>query len=284
MKRKTWRTSRSLTKRVHRRGRRFIRSTARSSSRRKILNVASVKKRDACVPANLSSIGYQSVNSGDFIMWCATARSLQRDTQDILGFYPNEAVRTASRVYWRGVRENINITTNDSSPWFWRRICFERKGQFDATAISPTHYLNIESPLSRQQITYNRSTTPLSGPERDTIRSWLFEGTQQIDYFTASNAPTNKRNLRVLFDRLVTINSGSGNGVVRKFKYWHPMNKTMTYFDYEAGQDIGLFNPFANAGDVGMGDYYIVDIFESASGFSGTLSFLPEATLFWHER
>ncbi|QCX35072.1 capsid protein [Blackfly genomovirus 8] len=269
-----------------RKSRRSYRSRG-TVSRKRILNVSSVKHRDAMIPADLTSVGYRSIADDDIILWCPTARSLDQHDNPLTATYadPN-ATRNSQIVYMRGLREDVEISTSDSTPWFWRRVCFTMKGQFSPAAIPASHYVNTTLPgASRSQISYNRSTEPLSPAERAVLRNFLFEGMNQVDYFRSVNAPIDKYRVTVMYDKTVIINSGSGNGVFRKKKLWHGMNHTLVYNDQEFAGDLVENNFFAVPGNVkSMGDYYVADFFESASGFTGTLNFLPQATLYWHER
>lgn len=258
-----------------------------TSSRKRILNISSVKHRDAMIPSNNASLGFQQILDGDIVLWCATARNLEQGTTPASLYVDPNATRNSQRVFWRGLKERIEITTSDASPWFWRRVCFTMKGQFVAAAIPASQYVNSTLPgVGRSQIAYNRSTTPLTAPQAAVLRNYLFEGMNQVDYFRSTNAPTDKFRVKIWFDRTITINSGSGNGVTRKRTYWHGMNKNMVYNDQEFGGDIVENNFFAvpDGTNLTMGDYYVVDIFERAAGFTGTLSFLPQATVYWHER
>lgn len=161
------------------------------------------------------------------------------------------------------------------------------KGQFLAAAIPATQYVNTSLPgPGKSQIAINRSTTPLTAAQAAVLRNYIFEGMNGVDYFRSTNAPTDRIRVKVLFDRTVTINSGSGNGVTRQHRFWHKMNHNMVYNDQESGGDVVENNFFCVPDGTGqtMGDYYIMDVFERAPGFTGTLNFLPESVAYWHER
>jgi hypothetical protein len=62
------------------------------------------------------------------------------------------------------------------------------------------------------------------------------------------------------------------------------MNKTLVYDDDEAGGQTSQ-DYFSVSSKAGMGDYYVMDIFQCPNGNgSDNLTVSPEATLYWHER
>ena len=63
------------------------------------------------------------------------------------------------------------------------------------------------------------------------------------------------------------------------------MNHNLVYGDDEVGGQEAT-TLFSTEGKAGMGDYYVVDLFQPSfgAGESDTLYFRPQATLYWHER
>lgn len=258
-------------------------------SRKAILNVSSVKHKDTMLPLDLSAIvGPRLVAHNDIILWCATARPLAYSnlSTNVVGSVPLTASRNSQEVFLRGLKERIQITTSTATAWFWRRVCFARKGQFANTLIDLTHYVSLTSPSSTSQLQYqvNRNTETLAPLERSALVTYLFEGQYGIDWYSYINASLDSKNVRVIFDHTTTINSGNQQGVTRMFSRWHSMNKTMRYNDRETGSDILEQQVFASPGISGMGDYYVVDFFQNSVPNGDTLSFGPEARLYWHER
>ena len=100
------------------------------------------------------------------------------------------------------------------------------------------------------------------------------------------NAKVDNRNISVRFDRVRTIQSGNESGVSRHYNLWHAMNKNVLYEDEEAGDSM-FTSAISTESRAGMGDYYVVDFFESnAGGQPGVddLIFQPHATFYWHEK
>jgi len=93
------------------------------------------------------------------------------------------------------------------------------------------------------------------------------------------------RRVDLKFDKVYRISSGNANGVFRERKLWHPMNKNLVYDDDEsgAGENGGTFSVNDKRG---MGDYFIVDIFQPGTGATATdyLQVTSATSLYWHEK
>lgn len=241
------------------------------------------------VPRDASqSVGPRILAHNDIVLWCATARPLayQELSTATLAYGPSTSSRTSQEVFMRGLKERIQITTTTGTAWFWRRVCFQRKAQFNPADVVLGNYVNVDLPTGggRLQYTMYRSVQPLAPAERAALTAFLFQGNYGDDWYSYTNASVDKLNVSVYFDRTVTINSGNDQGVTRMFNLWHTMNKNMYYNDREVGGDIVEKQIFANPGHAGMGDYYVMDFFTNSVPNGDNLTFLPEATLYWHER
>lgn len=253
----------------------------RYNSRRRILNVASVKKSDTMLSAFQPATGSPSFTSGVSLtgertfygLWCATARDLTSGAANIPG---NTALRGSNVCYMRGLKERINFRSNSGASWRWRRICFTVKGAVwgvpTELEVSPqgwTRYLfdmtNVASSLSY-------------------LQTLVFKGQAGLDYNDAFTAPVDTTRVSVKYDRVVTMNSGNAQGRYFQKKLWHPMNKNLVYSNDEAGDGMAA-DIKSTLGKPGMGDYYVLDILDCSTGQSADiLIFNPEATLYWHEK
>nr|QJB18703.1 MAG: capsid protein [Genomoviridae sp.] len=257
----------------------------RVMSTRRVLNITTTKKRDimasytnVVIPRNDGNTTYTAdaallqaytgtTKNVYSFLWCATARSSTTS--------PEETDRNDSRTYMRGLKERIEIQTSSGAPWQWRRICFSKKGSFYPVSTTFAPYYFTSNGYTR---TVNQVPTGYLATE-------LFDGGQNKDWLDLMSARTNRRLITVHYDKTISLQSGNASGVLQVFNRWHPMNKTLLYQEEESGGDTSGA-VYATQGRIGMGDYYVVDIFQSGGGATATdqLSFMPQATLFWHEK
>lgn len=214
--------------------------------------------------------------------WCATARDPSIASGGNRGTVTDNATRTAQTCFMRGLAENIEITTNDGLPWQWRRICFTFKGKDVFNAITGTgQSLSLETSNGYVRVV----NTAYGSTAVGALQGLLFRGAAGVDWSNIMIAPTDNTNVSIKYDKTCTIASGNEEGVIRNYKRWHPMNKNLVYNDDEQG-GTETFSGYSTAGKPGMGDYYVVDIFQPrVSGTaSSLLRFEPSATLYWHEK
>ncbi|WGD01137.1 MAG: capsid protein [Genomoviridae sp.] len=289
---------RSYGKRPTRRARTTRRNP--SMSRKRLLNITSRKKKNtmlvwsntnnvtgasqATQPAPITANGNTAYRG----FWIATAQDLT-DQTGILGRVGEEAVRTATSCYMRGVAEHLRIQTSSALPWFWRRICFTYKGpeltnvsSLDSPTSSIYAYLDTTSGMQRLGFNQNVANMPNTINNHDSI---IFRGAKGLDWQDYIVAPVDNSRVSLKFDKTWTLRSGNQSGTVKEVKLWHPMNKTLMYGDDESG-DLQATNYTSVSSKIGMGDYYIMDII--APGQGGTASDLmvmvPNTTLYWHEK
>lgn len=248
-------------------------------SKRRILNASSRKKQDNMLNfvTNDSSTGtvapfIVAANVGATFLWRATGRD--RVTN------PSDATANSSRetdvVYMRGLREKIFLATNDAEAWRWRRVCFTAKG----TQLFPLPTaLKSANGWLRQLRNFNGTTNGSA------VTSIIFRGAQNVDWFDVFTAKLDTNVITVKYDRTRVLASGNNTGKMFQSTLWHPMNQNLVYFNDENGptEDAATFSA---PGKAGMGDYYVVDFFDCRFNTSTTttLTFSPEATLYWHEK
>lgn len=266
-------------------------------SNKRILNITSRKKRDNMLSYSNTTVSAPVGNStyvngpavlrGDqtyIFGWIPTARPMF-DGNNLIGSVTEQAVRTATSCYMRGLKEAINIRTNSANSWQWRRICFTFKGSymFPTTGVNTAPYqFYTQLPNLGMVRTMNNLNTNEKG---DRILDRIFRGIQGEDWLNVFNAPLDTTRVTVKFDRTRSIASGNDSGIVRTYKQWYPMNKNILYNDDEGGDTMSS-NFLSVQSKTGMGDYYVIDFFQCSDGAdqTDTMSVLPEATLYWHER
>lgn len=264
-----------------------------------ILNLTARKKRDTMMPyTNITALSQQGgagflndaaiINGGyavpNAILWCATGRLPQATDQSTSPAAPiYDASRTASNVFMRGLSETVQIQVSDGIPWQWRRICFTFKG---INAAMPKLDTSNWSLTKQNANGYQRAIMQVpNNTYRDTLENLLFKGAKFRDWTDAMTASLDNSRVTVKYDKTRTIASGNEDGCIRKYKLWHPMNKTLAYDDDESGGGIDT-QSFSVQSKVGMGDYLVADFFlpRTGSTSSNKLSFAVTSSLYWHEK
>lgn len=279
----------------YRRNRRF--------TRKKLLNITSEKKRDkmltwtnttaanpvgsttyASTPAILKGASGLNVYCFPF---CATARDNTIGTDATTGRAGNKydtSTRTSSSPYMVGLKENIEIQVPDGMPWQWRRICFTYKGGETMAGALPASNQGY-APAREISVGWVRILNSLGAVDQATFFGVIFQGVNIVDWADPMTAKLDNERITVKYDKTCTIASGNEEGVIRQYKKWHGMRKTLQYYDDEQGGTV-IPSFFSTLGNSGMGDYWVVDLFKPRMGASASnnLSFNCESTLYWHER
>jgi len=221
--------------------------------------------------------------------WVATARNGDYQLGGPRGNVGDDATRTASNCFMRGLKENIHIETSSGRPWLWRRIVFT----FTGTELLTDNDGDPFDLWMETSAGFVRAVTQMTpNTAAPTIDMWnklasiLFKGQASEDWVDLMTAKADNRRVKILHDHVTPIRSGNESGVLRNIKRWHPFNKTLIYNDDEEGG--GKQMPLLSVNNrQSMGDVYVVDLFDSGTN-TGTvedsLFFSPEATLYWHER
>lgn len=215
--------------------------------------------------------------------WIATARDLTKGGDTQFGFPAEDATRTSNSVYMKGLRENISFTTQDGTPWRWRRVCFTMKGPVIAQLSTNGYLLYNELNYGYARVMNSVRGTPIDTAFADL----MFKGQPQQDWISVMEAPLDTNRISVKYDKTRTFNGGNQTGMARSMKMWHPMEKRLVYNDDEAGagETTSVLSTFSKQG---MGDYYIVDFIEGTGTDAGPTT--PQAywrvnsTLYWHEK
>nr|QJB18627.1 MAG: capsid protein [Genomoviridae sp.] len=277
--------------------------TKRPMTKRRILDTTSIKKRDTMLCFTNSTAasqqggttytnnaavvtgGLPSSNAATFL-WCATARDNTVAYPGGNGTRFNSATRTSSSPYMIGLKENIEIQSNNGMPWQWRRICFTSKGSpiVANSATSPAFANWYETSNGYTRVMNQIPGNPGTNPQYLLMQN-LFRGQIGSDWIDPITAPADNSNFTIKYDKVTSLAAGNEEGFIRQYKRWHPMNKTLVYADDEVGgaeQAVQL----SSLGKAGMGDYYVLDIFRAREGSatSDQLTIRPTSTLYWHEK
>lgn len=231
---------------------------------------------------------YVNGNATGRFLWMPTAMDLS-DPNNVPNSVVNDAVRTASTCYMRGVSEHIRIQTSSGLPWFHRRICFTAKNAVLYTKDVADNNLNPTTPYVETSNGYQRlmlnATVNQQSNTTANLEGLLFKGTVGVDWNDILIAPVDNLRVDVKFDKTWTIKSGNASGTVAERKLWHPMNKNLCYDDDEFGNG-ETTNSYSVKDKRGMGDYFIYDII--TPGIGGTTSdqivIVPNSSLYWHEK
>lgn len=254
------------------------RMVTKRTSRRRILNISSKKKRNNVPPVNFNYQGLNPIvgpkvmgsDRVTFLLWRPTALTFDTDLT-------TDSARNAQTIFWRGIREHAEVVSNSGAAWRWRRIVFSTK------VYLPGLISNVETSNG-----FPRAMIEMSGSDPITLRNQLealiFQGQAGQDWVNVFHGKLDNNRIRVHFDRTRHLQSGNDRGKFYTFKQWIPLNKNMMYDDDERGKDESA-QTFASQGIGGLGDVYVYDMFEcTTSDASFQLSFNPQATLYWHER
>jgi len=275
---------------------RTTKKTSRRMSKRTVLNATSRKKRNGMLSwSNTAQTGasqtvgvgpayVNGVGSG-FFLWLATANDLTNGGGGV-NTVSQEAARTSTTCYMRGLSEKLRIQTNSGLPWFWRRICFTFRGPFypatDSPTQSPRFFQDTSNGIVRLWFNTDVNNTPNL---RNQIDGLIFKGAKGVDWNDVIVAPTDTRRITVKYDKTRILRSGNANGTVKECNMWHPMNKNLVYDDDESGdQEAASYQSVDSK--AGMGDYYVLDLISAGTGGSTSDGLLIQAnsTLYWHEK
>lgn len=277
----------------------------RPVSRKRILNVASVKKRDAVALAigiiisgslvwtrgpSIIVTNMQLIPS--IYIWSPTMRLKRSDPASL----PSDTSRETDICFPVGVSETIRFATDTSATWLWRRICFSMYGveAFDAGSSEgglPNRYLPANDGSTVDGVfraTMQIQSSQIASAEqqliRDNLTELIFRGRENVDWFNSFTAKVDTNRVKVWYDHTTKLASGNDNTYLRTLKRWHPIRKTLIYDSDEVGKQ-QLSSYYSANIRRSMGDYYIMDMFMNANANGeDNLSFGVDSVYYWHER
>lgn len=259
---------------------------------KRILNLTAKKKKDVMktwtnmdanntVAANFrNGPAYLQGQNIYIIPWAATARpALNADLS--AGLPIEEAVRTSTTCYMRGVKETISILSDTGAACKWRRICVRLRGDFLYSKETPT------TPLSLITTAFGMVRTVTNwGNQASQVNDMfrvLFRGVRNVDWVDPMIAPTDNRRWDIVYDKTTNIQSPNEAGVYRTYNRWHPMNKNLVFDDDQDASNEEV-RRWSVEGKQGMGDYYIIDFFSINGTADDQMSLQYNSTLYWHEK
>lgn len=269
-----------MPRRIANRGskRRTRKKTARKSSKKKyakrakvtnrrIASVASTKKQDtfrgATFPIDrwVNNDALVPCDTGNHVfIWCPSNRV--RD--------PDENQRNRQTVFIKGIYDRWRFTTTDSSVWTWRRIVFRTRNRYgDSSSYSDTktYFRNLQ----RNQ------------PQAQTIVEEILTGVRDTDWADPYLAKLDRRAVDVVYDRVRYVRPKGEKGDLHIYDHYIPINRNLTYDDFESGGGENS-SPWASNAKDNMGNIYIVDIMKSNNNTGAQLRIGAEATFYWHEK
>lgn len=262
--------------------------------RKRLLNITSRKKRDTMqtygnlpdgTPSTTFSLGPQLLKAGPNqfynLLWSPTWRNLYRQGTTLPATISETAIRSASTIYLRGLKEHVSIETIGSSPWRWRRIVFSTKGLLEQVPQDALFAYGLE----RVDEGYVRVVNTMTPAAYNLITANLFKGVATRDWNLPIAAQVDTSRVTVHYDKTRLINPPNESGMVRDIKLWHGFNKNVVYNDDEDGEKMtGV--PWSTRGKPGIGDIMVFDCFDC--GLSGDpedrLQLNFNSTLYWHEK
>lgn len=269
------RAGRRFRRKATRRPRRTLKTRRPYSRRsrmtkRKVLEIASTKKR-TLMPLRVGNdleITYATLTPGLTVaLWCPTAMVSSGS------FVTHSHTRSASSVFQVGVAENMVFDIDKGYQWRHRRVVFETKG------------LRLESAYGNGTgVDRYRKYNPLSETESRSLFDTIFEGSLDNDSTGFFDNKLDTSRIKVHYDKSRNLTPSNANGHIHKVKFYHPLKKNMTYDDDEDG-DVKDSNKWSSLSREGLGDIYIVDIFQDVwASEDAHLYWKSQACHYWHEK
>nr|QXN75648.1 MAG: capsid protein [Genomoviridae sp.] len=272
---------------------------ARRTSRRRILNMTSVKKRDnmlsmVATPGQARpAMGSVTTNSGFASLFVPTARWLA-PANDM-----GESMRQRQTTFAVGYKERLQVDISGGGVWKWRRVVFAYKGgeslwtgDFPGDWTEPFFSKGVKPdpddplPVAPDMVRLIGQPTK---PQHNAIRDLLWDGHEGVDWTSEFTAKVDTKRVRLISDKTFTFNPGNESGLSRSYNFWYPLRKNIVYHDDEfGGSNFGRGSPISVQSRIGLGDVYIYDVAYVVVPSSGTkvaqMQFNPEGTYYWHER
>lgn len=276
-------------------------------TRRKILDITSVKKKDHMI--------FRSSSDGGTTYGPAAvvANTYNASVYQVTGRHRSDrasadmAERTSKEVYWKGFKDVFVVQSDSSYPWEWRRVVFSVKGGPNATGLpvslySPVMAVDIAGvPAETAGGGSGEATNPsvLQGVQRSArmfnlltptqiqnFTGGLYKGVRGMDFDTGYgmllSSALDKENVRIHSDVTRSIRSGNDVGVMKKYSMYTPLNQKMIYADQESGSLLtGVTYAASNSP---LGDVYVFDLFVQLQGAPGSLTISGQGTAYWHEK
>lgn len=214
-----------------------------------------------------------------------------------------QANRGKQDVFWKGFSDHLMMQSTTSDPWKWRRIVFEVHAGGVSTGVPPSLYLGVgatdidqidpstNSGAQPQNLVglsgvlrYYRQFSFLTNTQMNDFLGGLFGGTVGFDFNSGQymTARCQNENIKIHSDVTRSINSGNDSGVMKSYKSYIPLNKSMRY----AGNEVGNLtsSTFYAAPKSPLGDVYVCDLFTQLNDAPGSLRITGQSCAYWHEK
>lgn len=255
-------------------------------TRRKVANIASIKKRDNMMPIALADTGTTgtpgpyTMNGGE-IYGFLFAPSARRTSPG----YAHEFVRNKAVTFSKGYSERSTFEASNGASWLWRRIVFALKDP-DVRQGFPSSTIDFAgTPYGQMRAMWNFLNATGSGTgAQQALEQKLFQGTAQEDWIDRFTAKVDTKQVRLLGQFRRTLGAGNTDGQFYTHKDWYGIHRSLIYFDEEEGQGSKASTPWSSMAHGSIGDIMVYDIFACAAGAAAdTLEWLPQGTYYWHE-
>lgn len=274
------RRRRPITRRRYARTRRPVRR--RAMTRRRILDVASIKKKDNMIfayqltPTATPTVNNLLINNTTVSLFMPSARSLSLGAD-------GESQRERQLVYAKGYSERVRLQVSGGNPWIWRRLVFTLKGTdlFGAFRL----YYDASTGGLRNQMVRLFPTINADPPSSANVYAYVFDGNQGLDWTSLITAKVDKQRITVVSDRTITIKPDNETGTVHQSRPYYSLEKNLLYNDDEAGDNKSQ-QYISTRSKAGMGDLYVMDILEPGvfAATVGSVLVTMDGTFYWHEK
>lgn len=282
------RFSRRFRKTAYARSRRTRYFASKRTSRRRVLNIATIKKHDNMLPNVLTADGSRSsgpitTREGFASIFMPTARKLGHDAA-------GESTRERQVTFSVGYKERIQVDILAGGVWKWRRLVFTFKGPrlYESGGDTKWNLPWFNKAVNFEGCDMVRLIAQPTEDQHQAIRQIVWDGTEGLDWSSEFTAKPDTSRITPLYDRIFTFNPRNETGFSRTFRFWHPTRKNLVYDDDEEGGAPNAPGSYVSVdGKPGMGDLYVYDIvYLAVPDLNGAaaMTWSPEGTYYWHER
>lgn len=282
------RFSRRFRKTAYARSRRTRYFVAKRTSRRRVLNIASIKKHDNMLPNLLTSDGNRA--SGPIVTQTGFASIFMPSARKLGHNAAGESTRERQETFSVGYKERVQVDILAGGVWKWRRLVFTFKGPrlYESGGDTKWNLPWFNKAVDPQGCDMVRLICQPTTDQHQAIRQVVWDGTEGLDWSSEFTAKPDTSRITPLYDRIITFNPRNETGFSRTFRFWHPTRKNLIYSDEEEGGAPRAPGSFVSVnGKPGMGDLYVYDIvYLAVSDNNGqaAMTWSPEGTYYWHER
>lgn len=253
-------------------------------SKRALLNIASVKKRDKMTLGIVGTTGTVTptsnhpvdIQGGTAQLFISAASYKERINN------ANEASRNLRQVFLRGISERVRWETNSStgSPLIIRRMVVSGVARIDLAG----GVQNITTQPTHVVTNGNHFIGLGTGTMNINVAEVLFAGTYNLDWKDDMVAKIDPRRWKIHSDKSFVVKSGNQAEAIMQRRFYDPINRTIQYDDEEAGTDVNTSGWAGYSTQGHQQNVYIIYQVYNPSGGTMTPTLSLERTLYWHEK